>query len=392
MTTTDISQATSAGNGRIGRWILRIVLALFSLYVLGEIATNIEMRQWDFRSYYYAAEIDADGGNPYNLHDLNRRAKEETVLPFMYPPITLPFFRLFAAMSFNAAYYVWFVFKLLLAAALIWIWRRYFFPAVDRDLFAWFMLLGFGAAVYIDLVTGNITMLEQVLIWAGLVALLRERLAVFAIAIILASLFKFTPMLFLLLLPLLHGRRGWMWAVGSAGAFVAVLGVSYLFDTESWRAFLISVPMADEPGRMGNPSILSLARDIVAITTMKTGLVLGNAVAYVLYAIVGVFVVGLSVQHVRGSRATQRPDWPTIAIYLACLVFALIMPRFKTYSFILVVPPALYILTRSANFKTLWPLFALLVLTTSIPFPISPFIQVFWRYYPLLLVFLVWGL
>lgn len=365
---------------------------MFCLYVLGEIATNIEMRQWDFRSYYYAAEIDADGGIPYNLHELNRRAGEETVLPFMYPPITLPFFRLFAAMSFDTAYYVWFVFKLLLAAVLILIWRRYLFPTVDHDLFAWFMLLGFGATVYIDLVTGNITMLEQVLIWAGLVALLRERLAVFAVTIVLASLFKFTPMLFLLLLPLLYKRRGWMWAVGSAAAFVVVLGASYFVDTESWRAFLTTVPMADEPGRMGNPSTLSLARDAVAITSMKTGVVLGSAVAYVLYAIIAVFVVGLSVQHVRSSGAAQRTDWPIIAIYLACLVFALIMPRFKTYSFILVVPPALYILTRAGNFKTLWPLFALLVLTTSIPFPISPFIQVFWRYYPLLLVFLVWGL
>jgi len=212
------------------------------------------------------------------------------------------------------------------------------------------------------------------------------------VAILVVSLFKLTPLLFLLLLPMLDTRRGWMYAAITAAAFLVIMGGSYVADSSAWHAFLQSVKTADEPGQLGNPSTLALARELIAIVGQKTGLAVDQAVAYVLYAIAVIFTVGLSLPYYRAVRASGRPDWRVVVLYLACLVFALIMPRFKTYSFILVVPPALYVLTQSRSLRPLWLLFGMLVLTTSIPFPISPFIQVFWRYYPLLLVFLVWSL
>jgi len=61
------------------------------------------------------------------------------------------------------------------------------------------MLPAFGATLYIDLVAGNITILEQVLIWGGLITLLNERTWLFSLLNVVAALFKTTPLLFLAL-------------------------------------------------------------------------------------------------------------------------------------------------------------------------------------------------
>ena len=373
-----------------GTWILRAVFILFAIYILTEIALNPGKRQWDFRSYYFAGTIAAQDGNPYDGQILNQVSSGTVVLPFVYPPITLPVFELFARFDFHVAYEIWYVLKLILTLLLLYLWRKHLFGDISMDVFAWFMLLAFGATLYIDLVTGNVTMIEQVLIWGGLIALLRERTWLFALLIVVAALFKVTPLLFLAVLPLLSTRNGWRYVGVSVAAIIVVVGVGYALNPDAWNAFFGAVLAADEPGQLGNPSTLAFARDMIASIGDKAGVRIPQALSYVLYlGVVGV-VVAYTMRSIQTLRQSQRSNWNLVAIYMFCLGYALVMPRFKTYSFILVLPPALYLLTRVRDVKSFGLLFAVYALAAATPFPISPYLQYFWRYYPLFLVFLVW--
>ena len=208
--------------------------------------------------------------------------------------------------------------------------------------------------------------------------------------IVVAALFKVTPLLFLAVLPLLSTRNGWRYVGVSVAAIIVVVGVGYALNPDAWNAFFGAVLAADEPGQLGNPSTLAFARDMIASIGDKAGVRIPQALSYVLYlGVVGV-VVAYTMRSIQTLRQSQRSNWNLVAIYMFCLGYALVMPRFKTYSFILVLPPALYLLTRVRDVKSFGLLFAVYALAAATPFPISPYLQYFWRYYPLFLVFLVW--
>lgn len=374
------------------RLALFALVSLFVVYILAEIAFNPEQRQWDFRTYYYAAATDAAGGNPYDVVQLNRHSNGLTVPPFIYPPPTLWFFRPFAAMPFATAYYLWFALKLLLGAGLVYLWRQYLFPEEDGFVYALFLLLAFGATFYIDLVTGNVTVLEQALFWAGVVLLLRGRPLAFCVTLVLSSVFKLAPIVLVVLLPLLNVRNAWKYLGGTVAAAIGAVTLSYFLNPAAWGEFVSRISAADEAGNLGNPSTLSLFRDIVTSIGDKWATTLPDALPVALYAVAVVAIIWISLHAYRRIRGAAPDDTNRIVVFLFCIVFALVMPRFKTYSFMLLLPPALYVLRRSANLSAFGFLVAILALTASTPFPVSPYLRMFWMYYPLLLSFLIWAL
>jgi hypothetical protein len=302
------------------------------------------------------------------------------------------FFRLFATVPFSTAYHLWLALKLLLSAGLIYLWRKYLFPEEDGLIFSLFLLLAFGATFYIDFVTGNVTILEQAMLWLGLVLLLRGKPLEFCIALILASAFKLTPIIFLLLLPMLKARHARRYLVGTAAAAVAATGLSYLLNPAAWGEFFTRISAADEAGRLGNPSSLSLCRDIVSSIADKWGTSLPDTIPFALYLIVVAVILWLSIRAFRLIRRSTLADTDQVIVFLFCVTFALVMPRFKTYSFMLLLPPAYYVIRHSARLSAFGFLLALVALSASTPFPVSPYLRMFWMYYPLLLSFMIWGL
>jgi hypothetical protein len=372
--------------------LLLALLTAFVVYAIVQIARDPRSRQWDFRSYYFAAQTDAAGGNPYDLIQLNRQASGFAIPPFVYPPPTLLFFRPFAALPYTTAYHLWLALKLLLAAVLILLWRRYLFADAAASLLFVYLVFAFGATFYIDLITGNITIVEQLFLWLGIILLLRGQLLGAVVAIVLSAAFKLTPVLFLLLVPLVARERGWRYFVLGAVVGIVALGTAYLIDPDAWQSFLAAVSRADEPGEMGNPSMLALCRDLIASIADKLGITTPAAIPYALYAALVALVMFLSGRALYAVKRLYHPDRDQIIIFLFCLAFALVMPRFKTYSFILILPAGFYALKESTRLPAVAFLMAVLALTAAAPFPISPYLQMFWRYYPLILTALVWGL
>lgn len=212
--------------------------------------------------------------------------------------------------SHATAYRLWFALKLILGAGLIYLWRKYLCPDEDGFIYALFLLLAFGATFYIDLLTGNVTLSEQALSWLGFLLLPRGRPLGFCVTLLLWSAFKLTRIVFVALLPLLNVRNAWKYPAGTAAVGIGLTGLSYILNPAAWNTFISRGSAADEAGHLGNPSTLSMFRDIVSISDKWAG---------------------------------TLPDAIPMAFHAICVV------RFKTYSFILLLPPALHILRHSAN-------------------------------------------
>jgi hypothetical protein len=85
---------------------------------------------------------------------------------------------------------------------------------------------------------------------------------------------------------------------------------------------------------------------------------------------------------------------PRIPIFLACLTFALVMPRFKNYAYILLIPPAYFIVRRLFEGQA-WELGLLVLMlsrTPPAPFGLGEALgNLFWGYYAWLLALALWG-
>ena len=79
---------------------------------------------------------------------------------------------------------------------------------------------------------------------------------------------------------------------------------------------------------------------------------------------------------------------------MVCLVYALIHPRFKDYAHMLLLPPAYYMI-RNTRFTPAVPFIFFLSILVYPPF-IVPGTEIifsfFWKYYPLMIVYAIWGM
>jgi hypothetical protein len=81
-------------------------------------------------------------------------------------------------------------------------------------------------------------------------------------------------------------------------------------------------------------------------------------------------------------------------VFLVCLVYALIHPRFKDYAYILLIPPSFYIIMNSRVTKASPFVFFLAVLVYP-PFIVPGtdiIFMFFWKYYALMAAFVIWGM
>ena len=308
----------------IWSWIGVVLLLAVAAWLVGTIATDTEQYQWDFQMYYHAARADAAGLNPYDSDVVWRLSGGRYQMRFVYPPLTLPFFRLWTAVPYETAFQLWLIFKLLLLAGLVYIWKRYFFPREPGLQFALLLLLAFSATVYIDLIAGNISIIEQFVLWLAFLALLRKRPLLFCLGVLVASLFKLTPILFVFCLPLLPFPRRWSYIAGTLIVFAALLGLSYATDPAANREFFSAAAAIDEGGRLGNPSLYSLLKDLASGLGSLWRAFPAAAASVVVYAFSAVAIVAMSWRRIRHRSGSGGADDAMNVIMMACLTYALV--------------------------------------------------------------------
>ena len=87
--------------------------------------------------------------------------------------------------------------KLACLAALVWIWDRLVNLRQQGGVLLLLITFAFNGTILIDLMCGNISIFEQLLIWGGLYSYIRRKPVAFGAAIVLAAAFKLVPILLL---------------------------------------------------------------------------------------------------------------------------------------------------------------------------------------------------
>jgi hypothetical protein len=384
---------------RVAAGVLAVVLALV---IVRSAWVNVRTEQWDFRTYYSAAQADAAGLDPYKLDSLSQVAGGAVRLPFVYPPAVLGIMKPFLWTDIHTAKRVFLVLKCLAAAGLIALWARGFLRDGRDGLFWLFCLIAFQGALWLDVLAGNVTVFEQLLLWLGFLFFLRGRLPAFCLCVLLASVFKLAPVAFLGLLPFTNDRRKYVCLGAGLAAFALLLFFQYAWRPDLFAGFLHAAAGIDERGMRNNPSLLALVQDTLQVFASRFGMTVRPGVGWAAYAAAAAGILGVTYRFWRRANLDDG-ERRLVLLSLACVVAALVLPRFKSYAFIQLLLPA-YLLMRRLGDKrpvVFGGLFAVAVLTDRFPggflFPqreglCSLLFFGFCRYYSLVLAAGVWAL
>lgn len=366
---------------------------LAALWIYGIYDLTQGDKQWDFKTYYYAAVAHARGLDAYDTKISEQIAKTPVKLAYVYPPLTLWFFRAFTLFEFKAAYLAFLFLKLFFLIALLLLWRRYLFAGEDDLLFLWFATLVYASAIYWDFVAGNIAVFEQLLFWIAMVALMRRRMLLFVGAILLIACFKLTFIAFLAL-PLFWRQKSAMkYAATGIAVFGGYLFANYYFAARDFKTFLSILGVIDERGEAYNHSLWALIRDFFDKSAMASYFSsMPDLVPSAIYFIAAVVILLVSWQVFKKHSDFSDSEASIEIIYLACLSYALAMPRMKSYSFILLIPASYYVIRKCVKPEAFVYLFIILGLTKWTPLPVPDFVRFLWWYYPWLCGLIVWVL
>jgi len=363
-----------------------------SCYVKGK-------KQHDFEIYYSASLAYREGLDPYQTENLSKALGKPVDTPFVYPPDALFVFRPLTFFDYQTAARIFLTLKLLAVGVLIFFWDRIFNFKQYLPAFLLVAPLAFNGTILDDLSCGNVSVLEQFFIWIGFYFYARDKIAWFAAAIVLASTCKFTPILLLAVLLTRWRRRDFI-CLGYAGiSFLLILALNRLIWPQMFSEFFQNVNSIHGETNYGamNPAILPLATHAVAWLTIKTGYLVPGFFATGFYIGTSFIVIifGALTFVKLMPLADKRADlW---RICLMCFVYALILPRLKNYSYIVLIAPIFYAIISRPLAKAWVPFCGLLVIYTyGVPNvlgnALAPFFTIQRDYYCLIIAWVIAGL
>jgi hypothetical protein len=398
---SDIPSACPLSTPALSPWVnslLLLAVILYFGYALADISRNVEnpvAYMWDFRMCYFSAKAYAAGLNPYSPSDVQSIAGEK-VLEFYYFPLSLHLFKVFTYLPYAAAARLFIIIKFTLVVYLAVLWHRYFLKRSMDGLFMLFCLLAFNSAMYTDFRAGNVSIIEQAFIWSAFACFISGKPTSFGILLVMAAGFK-AVVLALSVLILLSAERGKYRAAAATVAVAALfVMIEWLVDPELTKQFaahalnIIGVP---QDRGIVNPSVFSFLVEIERALAQVFRIELPPGSIRLIYAVWIIMVAVLSWKAFKKLDMTSTEHRKT-AVYIVCLLFALISIRFKDYSFILLLVPTYNLILGANSFRAYFLLFILSVLSAErIALPGLDVVAWFvWNYYPLLVASMVWFL
>jgi hypothetical protein len=287
--------------------------------------------QWDFHMFYGAARDFAAGTSPYRGVGLS----------FYHPPLMLYVYRIFTFMPEPLACTVWYALKLAALGALISIWNAEFVRLRAQVSTVAFLVLAYNGAIYGDLVSGNVSVFEELLLWSGFACLLRARYLMFAICVIAAAQVKLTPIFFAVLLITAGEKAQWRAFFGTLVGFAAVFSLNQWLQPTLFRNFWTVSAQLDERGTECT-SLLALIRDVLDRFFGPT-FTTNSRIDELMFVAAVALVVGISWRLWLNYRRITPAFDQRLLICFSCFVFALISPRIKVYTYILLLAPTLYV-------------------------------------------------
>lgn len=315
------------------------------LIFLGVVALNLEFPPlMDFWSYYHAALAWQRGLDPYKYFNLLEVATTPFTpvpeTPFLYHPVVLLLFTLFTAVPFGISSAVFAGILALALLALIVLWFNTLIPVLSTFksfLFLCLLIFGFDFALAVALVSGNVSIIESLLVWIALAALVKENPNRFVAVILVSAIFKVLPLIFLPLIFLVPVTSG---TLRRSGLFLIVFALIWsspvLWAPDLMQSYLTAATSRFELGRL-NPCTLAFSVDLMG----------GDGKGFLLYCALAAAVGLVTIWRIRRTYVSADKVMRLCVAIFAC---ALIAPRFKNYSYVLLVPPALLASNRA------WPL------------------------------------
>lgn len=347
------------------RAVFLLALAGFvaSFATLGCRLVHDPSAQWDLHTYHAAGRAWRAGDNPYTLEALSRAQGSPVELPFVYPPATLPLFGALGSLDPSTAARLYLALELLALAGLVLVWFRTFVREPGaRVLLLVLCVFGFSRPLQVDLTAGNISIFEQLIVWGGFTGLVAGRRVRFALLVAASASFKLVT-LALLVLGWARGRvRGALLACAVGVASWATVNVPALvLWPDAAASFRRNVAGLDERGRHQNPSSLAYLRD-AADALRHAGRALPPHTETVAWALFAATIGALALARLwRPPEPRDLPRWLSVAL----LAFALMMPRFKDYAYVLLLVPTALVLDELRRVRPLLALAALAVVVTA---------------------------
>jgi len=373
-------------------FLISLMLA-YASFLMGSILTNPQNYQNDFKVYYYSARAYYAGLNPYDSNDVSLVAPVPINHKFIYSPAVLFLFSFLSNVEYTSAFYLFLGFKCLALAGLILLWKNSFLPKGSDPAFYLFCLLAFNGSLYIDIAAGNISIIEQLILWLAFYFLIKNRFAQFCILIVFASLFKVTPILFLFLLLFSEGNKRYFYFFAAWTFFMLLMFVSYKTNPLHFASYYDNIRHVREVGIV-NPATLPLLEDIFGYLSIKPGISLPSGFPLAAYLMIVAGVVGITLRGFISVKSWEAGEKEKLLIFVFCIVYAIILPRFKDYSYILLVVPAYYLI-RKVSLKSVYPLLFIIITLSSVhvTLPLADAISgILWNYFPLIVAYCIWGL
>ncbi len=374
----------------VGIGVTVLLVGYFITLVL-HVSAHHDQYLWDFRTHREAGKILASGSNPYDAEILFPKARSKFL--YTYPPATLFFYRLLALPDFKTACHIFLIGKFILLIGLIYFWRKEFLREDQGPLFYIFCLLAFNSTVFLDMIAGNINLVQQAMLWLGFSFYIKGRYKLFCLFILIGASFKMTPIFFLILLLLSDDKNKYKYFFGAGAVFLSYLLIQYIIVPELFTGFIKNaLVVVGEKGEVV-PSTNKLIGSILELIVPLTGITAPEALKSGLFIFVAAAVVFFSYKACLQIKHLTTDRRAMLEVCVVCLVYALIHPRFKDYGYILLLVPGFYIIINSRYTKITFFLFILFIMSNRMMLPIAASIyDIVWNYYPLMVAYCVWGI
>lgn len=343
-------------------------------------------------TYYWAAKAQRAGYDPYQLASLSWVAGKNIVLPYLYPPGVLYLIRPLTWLPLDVAIVVFVSLKLAGLVALLLLWLACLGKQEALPLLV-LLVLGFSHAVLNDVFAGNVSTFEQLALWFGFLLLLRQRVVAFSILVVLASVAKVTPLGFLLLVLFTsHRRRFLIFACAGGAGLLSILASFGGSPTRMFNYFkLVGTYYERGPS---NPTLFPLLLDVyqpLALRSRLAWLIAANAT----YGLAVIVLLGLTALVAIRIWRLRRDDRAAMLDYLMgiILVYAIALPRFKNYSYVLLIPAVVFVGRRIKNALPLLILLACLTNRNTFDlyaldgFPLTDLVS---KYFNLVIAVVLW--
>jgi hypothetical protein len=368
-----------------------LLLIAYLITLILHISAHHDQYLWDFRAHREAGQVFAAGFNPYDPDVLLSNDRVDFL--YTYPPVTLLFYRLLAIPEYETAFNIFLISKVVLLIGLAYFWKRVFFKADSHLLFYFFCLLAFNSAIFLDMIAGNINLVQQAMLWIAFSFYIKDRSKLFCLFILLAASFKMTPIFFLIMLLLSDHKNKYKYFLVAGSVFFSYLFLQYVFAPDLFEDFLKNalVVVGEKGGVV--PSTNKLIGSLFESVTKITGLTVSNTFESITFAGIAAAVVFLSYKACMRLKHNDIENKAMLKVFIVCLVYALINPRFKDYGYILLLVPSYYLI-KNIRFTNLAPfLFILFVMSNRMMLPLAASIyDIIWDYYPLMVAYCVWGI